>query len=51
VICPEVLANDTIVTKDPKKEPGLQLADIVTLYLSIDTDKQKEFNEPIALQL
>lgn len=53
VICPEVLANDTIVTKDPKKEPGLQLADIVTsaVYFSIDTDKQKEFNEPIALQL
>ena len=53
MICPEVLANDTIVTKDPKKEPGLQLADIVTsaVYSSIDTDKQKEFDEPIALQL
>ena len=53
VICPEVLTNDTIESKDPKKEPGLQLADIITsaVYFSIDTEKQKEFDEPIALPL
>lgn len=53
VICPEVLTNDAIDSKDPKKEPGLQLADIITsaVYFSIDTEKQKEFDEPIALPL
>ena len=53
MICPEVRDNGTIETKEPKKEPGLQLADIVAsaVYFSIDTEKQKEFDEPIALQL
>lgn len=53
VIHPEVLQKNLIVCEDPKKVPGLQLADILTsaVYFSIDTEKLGKFETPLALLL